>query len=399
MKVFQINAVCGNCSTGKIAVDLCKVLEKKGHSCEIAYGRRSAPKDVNTYKICGKIENLFQIGMSMIFDNLGFLGKNATKRLIKEIDNYNPDIIQLHSLQGYYLDIEVLLEYLAKINKPVVYTLHNCWSFTGHCNYFDYAHCDKWKTGCHNCPQKTTYPPSFVFDNSKKNYNKKKELFNKLDNLTLITPSKWLENLVKESYLKDKNVITIYNGIDMTRFKPMQSNFREKYNIQNKFIILGVANVWERRKGLDSFIELSKKLDDSFQIVLVGLNKRQLKKIPKNIIGIQRTNSIEELAQIYTAADVFLNATYEDNFPTTNIESIACGTPVITYKTGGSVEIIDDKWGYVVEQGDIDAVIDIVKNLKGKEKKSKECLESSKDYAKELKYEEYINIYNKILEK
>lgn len=399
MKVFQINAVCGNCSTGKIAVDLYRVLEKKGHNCKIAYGRRSAPKDVDTYKICGKINNLFQIGTSMIFDNSGFLGKHATKKLIKQIEEYNPDIIQLHSLQGYYLDIEVLLEYLAQINKPVVYTMHNCWSFTGHCNYFDYAHCDKWKTGCHNCPQKLTYPPSLIFDNSKRNYAKKKELFNKIEKLTLITPSKWLENLVKESFFKDKKVITIYNGIDLNRFKPTEGNFREKYNLQNKFIILGVANVWEKRKGLESFIELSKRLGEEYQIVLVGLNKAQLKKIPKNIIGIQRTNSVEELAEIYTTSDVFLNTTYEDNFPTTNIESIACGTPVITYKTGGSVEIIDDKWGYIVNQGDINKVIKIVKKLKGTEKKSKECIETSKNFSKELKYEEYIDLYNKILEK
>lgn len=398
MKVFQINAVCGNCSTGKIAVDLYRILEKEGNSCKIAYGRRSAPKDVDTYKICGKLSNLLHIAISMIFDNAGFIGKRNTRKLIKQIERYNPDIVQLHSLQGYYIDIEELLKYLAKINKPVVYTLHNCWSFTGHCNYFDYVGCEKWKKECNNCPQKNTYPPSLVLDNSKKNYYKKKKLLNDIKKLTLVTPSNWLTNLVKQSFLKEKDVLTIYNGIDLNKFKPIKSDFREKYDLENKFIILGVANVWEKRKGLESFIKLSEKLDNNFKIVLVGLSKKQLKKIPKNILGIQRTNSIEELAQIYTTADVFFNPTYEDNFPTTNIESIACGTPVITYKTGGSTEIIDDKWGYVVKQGNVEQVINIVKNLKGKEKKSKECLETSKLYSKEAKYKEYIELYNKLLQ-
>ena len=393
MKVLQINAVCGNCSTGKIAVDLYNVLEKEGNDCVIAYGRRGAPEGVKTIKICGKINNLFHIGISMIFDNSAFLSTWATHRLIKKIDEYDPDIIQLHSLLGYYINIEVLLKYLAKINKPVIYTMHNCWAITGHCTYFDYAKCDKWKTGCEHCPQKTTYPPSLIFDNSKKNYEKKKELFNNIKDLTLVTPSQWLADLVKQSYLKDKKVVVINNGINLEKFKPTQGDFRKKYNLENKFIILGVASVWEKRKGLESFIRLSKKLDENYQIVLVGLKKSQQKNIPQNIISIPRTESIEQLAELYTTADVFFNPTYEENFPTTNLESIACGTPIITYKTGGSVESVDKEWGYVVEQGDVDSVEKIVKQLKGKPKKTKECLESSKQYDKELKFKEYIKLY------
>ena len=397
MKVLQINAVCGNCSTGKIAVDLYNVLEENGHEGIIAYGRRGAPEGVKTIKICGKINNLFHIGISMIFDNSAFLSTQATKRLIKKIDEYNPDIIQLHSLLGYYVDIKVLLEYLAKINKPVVYTMHNCWAITGHCTYFDYAKCDKWKTGCEKCPQKTTYPPSLIFDNSKINYEKKKQLFNNIKNLTLVTPSQWLADLVKQSYLKEKEVVVINNGINLQNFKPTKGDFRKKHNIENKFIILGVASVWEKRKGLESFIRLSEKLSDDFQIVLVGLNKRQLKNLPKNIIGISRTENIEQLAELYTTADIFFNPTYEENFPTTNLESIACGTPIITYKTGGSVESVDKEWGFIVEQGDVDSVLKIVKDLKGKPKKSEQCLQASKKYDKRLKFQEYVELYEKLL--
>lgn len=399
MKVLQINAVCGNCSTGKIAVDLYRVLEKHGDQCKIAYGRRSAPEGIDTIKIANKIDNLIHIGLSMLFDNSAFLCKRKTRKLIQKIEEYDPDIIQLHSLQGYYLDINTLLTFLAKYNKPVVYTLHNCWSFTGHCNYFDYAQCDKWKNGCKNCPQKTTYPPSLVLDRSSHNYQKKKQLLNSIKNLTLVTPSKWLANLVKQSYLKEHEVITINNGIDLNKFKPIKGDFRKKHHLEEKFIILGVANVWEKRKGLEAFIELANKLEDSFQIILVGLNKRQLKKIPKNIIGITRTNNIEELAEIYTTADVFFNPTLEENFPTVNLEAMACGTPIITYKTGGSTEMVEDSWGYVVEKEDIKTAEKIIRNLVGKEKKTRECLASAKNYSKENKFEEYITLYHKILEK
>ena len=397
MKVLQINAVCGNCSTGKIAVDLYRVLEKHGDDCKIAYGRRSAPDDVKTIKICGKLGNLMHIGISMIFDNSAFLSKLQTKRFLKQIEQYDPDIIQLHSLLGYYLDVGMLLTYLAKLNKPVVYTLHNCWSFTGHCVYFDYVGCDKWKTGCEHCPQKLTYPPSLILDRSKQNYIKKKELFTNIENLTIVTPSKWLADLARESYLKTHPIVTINNGIDLEKFKPTEGDFRKKNKIEDKFVILGVANVWEKRKGLESFIKLSRRLDDRFKIVLVGLSKKQLKQIPENIIGITRTNNVQELAEIYTTADIFFNPTYEENFPTVNLEAIACGTPIITYRTGGSVESVDASWGYVVEQGDIDTTQKILEDLVGKEKKVKECLESSKQYAKEAKFEEYIELYHQIL--
>ncbi len=397
MKVLQINAVCGNCSTGKIAVDLYRVLEKHGDQCKIAYGRRSAPEGIDTIKIANKLDNLIHIGLSMLLDNSAFLTKRKTKKLIKKIEEYEPDIIQLHSLQGYYIDINTLLTFLAKYHKPVVYTLHNCWSFTGHCNYFDYAKCDKWKTGCKNCPQKATYPPSLVLDRSSQNYQKKQQLLNGIKDLTLVTPSKWLSDLVKQSYLKNHEVITINNGIDLSKFKPTNGDFRKKHNLEEKFIILGVANVWEKRKGLEAFLELAKKLDDKFQIILVGLNKRQLKKIPKNIIGITRTNNIEELAEIYTTADVFFNPTLEENFPTVNLEAMACGTPIITYKTGGSTEMVEPSWGYVVEKQDTKAAEQIIRNLVGKEKKTKECLESAKKYSKESKFEEYIALYHKIL--
>ena len=274
-----------------------------------------------------------------MFGKTGFASKHATKKLLKFLDKINPDIVHLHNIHGYYLNIELLFNYLKEKQIRVIWTLHDCWSFTGQCAFFDYVGCDKWQTECKNCPMLSEYPKSFV-DSSKWNYQKKKELFTGL-NITLVTPSKWLASLVKNSYLKVYDVKVINNGIDLNVFKPTPSNFREKYCLKDKKMILGVAGVWDRRKGLNDFIELSKLLDDNYVIVLVGLNDKQLDLLPHNIIGIKRTENQQELAGLYTTADVFFNPTYEDNYPTVNLESLACGTPVITYDTGGSPEFVD----------------------------------------------------------
>jgi glycosyltransferase involved in cell wall biosynthesis len=238
---------------------------------------------------------------------------------------------------------------------------------------------------------KKDYPSSLVLDNSKKNFIEKKELFTSLNNVTFVTPSVWLADLVKESYLKKFNVKVINNGIDLSKFKPTKSDFREKYNLENKQIILGVASVWEERKGLKDFIELNKMLDENQKIVLVGLNDSQLAELPKNIIGIKRTNSIDELAQLYSAADVFVNTTYEDNYPTTNLESISCGTPVITYKTGGSPESVAEGNGFIVEKGDILGVYEALKNVDGCKVETKDTFDAS------LRYKEYVDLYKELL--
>lgn len=385
----MINSVCGIGSTGRICTDLAVELEKQGHEVKIAYGRGEVPKQFEKYAV--RIGSNFDIKFhgiaSRIKDSSGLGSKKCTKKFIQWIDMFNPDIIHLHNIHGYYINIKVLFDYLKKCGKKIVWTLHDCWSFTGHCAYFDYVNCDKWKSCCYNCEQKREYPRSIFLDRSQRNFEIKKELFTDVPELTLIVPSQWLCGLVQQSFLNEYPVKVIYNGIDISVFKPYKTNIYKKYNCEGKKIVLGVANVWDRRKGLDSFIELSHDLTDEYQIVLIGLKKEQLLKLPNNIIGLEKTNSIQELAEFYSSADVFVNPTLEDNYPTTNLESIACGTPVITYNTGGSGESAS-RYGMVVNKGNIEALEKaIVKLTNDKVRKKDICL------SKEEMIEKYKQVY------
>lgn len=390
MKILQINSVCGVGSTGRIATDLYKVIEEAGHECVIAYGRGTAPKGIKTIKIGTNFDNYMHVAKTRIFDKHGFGSTKATREFIKKVEEYDPDVIHLHNIHGYYINIKILFNYLKRANKKVVWTLHDCWAFTGHCAYFDYVGCSKWKEGCKECPQKKEYPNSLLSDNSENNFNKKKEIFTGVKDLTIVTPSKWLAGLVKESYLSEYKVEIINNGIDLDVFKPTESDFRERYGLEDKFIVLGVASVWDRRKGLNYFVELSEKLDDNYRVVVVGVTEKQKEELPKNMIGITKTNNVKELVEIYSTADVFVNPTLEDNFPTTNLESLACSTPVITFNTGGSVECVVEGCGKIVKSKTISEVISYI----SEEKVSYNlCSEKAKEYNKIIKYSEYIAVY------
>lgn len=366
MKVLMINSVCGIGSTGRICTDLAKILEEQKIDVKIAYGRGIVPQNCQKYsiKIGSNIDLVFHLIKSRLFDNSGFNSKNSTLKFIKWIKEYDPDIIHLHNIHGYYLNIEYLFEYFKQSKKKIIWTLHDCWAFTGHAAHCDVygVKCFNWKTGCHNCPLKNTYPKSLI-DKSENNWQKKKQAFTELENLTLISPSKWLYDLLNESYLKEYDCKIINNGIDINSFKHKQSDFKQKHNLENKIIILGVASVWTNDKGYKDFIELSQKLNDNYKIVMVGLNDKQLKDIPKNILGIKRTNTLNELVNIYNGSDVFLNLTYSDNYPTVNLEARACGLPIITYNTGGSPESAGIN-SIVVEKGNLNECVNIIKNKK-----------------------------------
>lgn len=398
MKVLQINSVCGIGSTGRIATDIHNLLIEQGHESYIAYGRNVPIKCDNPLKIGSQIDNYMHVALTRIFDNHGFGSKKATEEFVREIIALDPDVIHLHNIHGYYINIEVLFNYLKQANKPVIWTLHDCWAFTGHCSYFDYVCCDKWKSECYSCPQKSAYPASMFIDNSKKNFLKKKNIFSGVKNLTIVTPSIWLAELVNKSFLNEYKVRVINNGIDLNIFKPTESEFRQKYKINDKYVILGVASIWDKRKGLEYFFELSSLLKTDEVIVLVGLSEAQKKKMPENIIGITKTNNVHELAEIYTVADVFVNPTLEDNFPTTNLEALACGTPVITFNTGGSIECIDDYTGIIVDKGSLIQLKSGMHNLKktkGEAYKEK-CVERAKLlFDKNERYLDYLKIYNK----
>ena len=390
MKVLMINVVCGIRSTGRICTDLATALEKQGHQVKIAYGRENVPEQFQKYAV--RIGNDLDVKLhgvkARLLDGAGFGSKAVTKKFIEWVKKYDPDVIHLHNLHGYYINVEILFKYLKTCGKRIIWTLHDCWAFTGHCTYFDYVDCEKWKNGCMQCPQKKEYPTSNGLDMSKQHYALKRKLFTGIPNMTLVTPSQWLADLVKMSYLRKYNTLVIHNGVDTTVFKPTNSNVREKYHCENKKIVLGVAAIWDKRKGLGTFLKLSKRLDQSYQIILVGLTQEQIQKMPKNIIGIERTDSVQELVELYSAADVFVNPTLEDNYPTTNLEAIACGTPVITYDTGGSPESAR-LHGECVEQKHVKEIYWIIK-------KEKYVVSNKIDINISDMVEEYLQIYKEI---
>ena len=345
MKVLQVNSVVNTGSTGRIVESIGRILLKNGHSSHIAFGRDSKPSESNLIRIGNEIDIYFHGVKSLFSDRHGFGSKSATKKFIKEIDLIKPDIIGLHNIHGYYLNIELFFKYVKEKNIPIIWTFHDCWPLTGHCAFMN---CNK----CKNCQD--MYPRSIFINQSIRNFEDKERIFSGVNNLKIITPSIWLKKIVENSFFSCE-VLCISNGIDLNQFKfnPNHSKLNDKLNLKGRKIILGVANTWDKRKGLVDFIKLSRIIDKKFKIILIGLNKKQIKLLPNEVIGVGRTESISELAEYYSIADVFINPTYADNFPTTNLEALACGTPVITYNTGGSPEAIDEKTGIVVKQGDI----------------------------------------------
>ena len=388
----MINVVCGIRSTGRICTDLADALTDQGHTVKIAYGRFEVPYKYKKYahKIGTDLDVKLHGVRARLLDESGFGSKRATIEFIKWVRKFDPDVIHLHNIHGYYINIEVLFDYLRTCGKKIIWTLHDCWAFTGHAAYCEAANCTRWKNGCHDCPKKNDYPVSY-FDNSKRNWLKKRKIFTSVPSMQIVTPSKWLAKIVKQSYLKKYPVNVIYNGIDTSVFKPVDSSeLRQKLNLGNKRVILGVAAIWDQRKGLDDFIKLNKLIDHTeYQIILVGLTEKQIDAIPKNMIGIQRTNSVNQLVELYSLAHVFVNPTYEDNYPTTNLEAIACGTPVITYDTGGSSESANS-YGIFVTKGTITGIYDAIEDYKFSVKSNVELHFSAA-------VKEYINLINETM--
>lgn len=352
MKLVQINEFCGNGSTGKICVAVSKLLTAQGIENYIFYTSGNSDYPLGR-RYMRPVEVKFQALKSRVFGNFGFNSKAATKRLLSQLDEIRPDAVHLHNLHGHNCNLEELFFYLKTKKIKVFWTFHDCWAFTGYCPHYDMVGCGKWKDGCGKCPQRKKY--TWFFDRSHDLFEKKKALFTGLD-LTIVTPSHWLAEQVKQSFLHKCEVKVIHNGIDLSVFRPRKSDFREKNGCENKYIVLGVANIWVYQKGLDVFIELSKRLDERFQVVMVGTDENVDRLLPDNIVSIHRTRNEAELAEIYSAADVFVNPTRQEVLGLTNIEALACGTPVVTFKTGGSPECIDETCGVVVPKDDIDAL-------------------------------------------
>ena len=394
MKIVQINATCGIGSTGKICVGISELLTEKGVEnyiiCSRSNGYPLGIECANNYYT--KLQAL----KAKVLGNYGFNSVIETKKIIAELEKIKPDIVHLHNIHGHDCNLAMLFKYFKKNNTKLIWTFHDCWAFTGYCPHFTMMKCDKWQTECYDCIQRKYY--SWFLDRSKQLFNRKKELFSGLD-LTVVTPSQWLADLVKQSFFKDYPVQVIYNGIDLDVFKETSSDiFRTENNLGNKKIILGIAFAWDARKGLDVFLELDKRLPDDYKIVLVGTNDETDKRLPESIISIHRTQNQQELAEIYSVADVFVNPTREEVLGLTNIEALACGTPVITFKTGGSPETIDSTSGSVVECDDIDALErEIIRICEDKPYSKENCIARAQEFAKAKRFQEYVDLYDRVL--
>lgn len=400
MKVLQINSTLNTGSTGRIAEGIGKKVIEAGGESYIAYGRSANKSKSQPIKIGNKWDQAFHLVNTRLFDTHGLHSRNATKKIISDIIIIQPDVIHLHNLHGYYLNIEILFKFLKEYKKPIVWTLHDCWPFTGHCCYYERVKCSKWQTECNHCPLMRLYPQTYLLDNSKSNYYKKKNLFQLPENIQLITVSSWLESQVKQSFLQNLNVHTIYNGVNIEIFKPVTCNYlREKHNLGSKQIILGVANVWSEGKGLNSFLELSKLISTNQIIILIGLTRSQIKRMPSNILGIERTNSPEELAEYYNFADVFVNPSIAETFGMVTAEAMACGTPSIVYDSSAMPELITDEVGFIVMPNDYQSLIHRINAIlsTGKSKYSSNCTSRAKLlFEMNKQYDKYISLYKQI---
>ena len=395
MKVVQINAYCGKGSTGKICVALSEVMTANGIENYILYTQgKYEHENFKNYNM-GTAYTMFQSLKSKILGNNGFNCQHETKKLIQEIECIKPNLVHLHNLHAQNCNLEMLLNYLREKKIKIMWTFHDCWLITGYCMYFDIVGCKKWKSGCGTCPQRKKY--SWLFDRSNQMWKKKENIFRNLD-LTIITPSVWLENVVKESFLKSYPVFTIRNGIDLNCFKPIESDFKEKNGLLGKYIVLGVADIWDKRKGLDTFIKLSEELDDRYKIIMVGVDEKTERLLPKNILAIKRTENQEELVKVYSAADVFANPTIDEVFGLVNVEAIACGTPVVMYNTGGSPECIDELSGEIVEKYNFNELVATIRKICEEKIFSQgNCIKRASLFANEVVYEKYLEIYNRLL--
>lgn len=347
----------------------------------------------------GKLDVAVHGLWTRLTDRHGLASWCATRKFIQEIETLKPDVIHIHNIHGYFLNYKMFFEYLEKVDIPVIWTVHDCWLYTGHCYYYSSVGCDKWQSACGNCPQQKAFPTSWFIDASRRNYQDKDKAFNSIkDKLTIVPVSEWIRGEMSHSFLKDCRFQVIHNGIDLDVFDVQADDkaVREKYNLGSKRIILGLASIWCKEKGWDDFVKMSGMLNEDEVIVMVGVSEEQMKSLPSNIVAIKRTENVRQLAELYSAATAFVNPTWQDNYPTVNLEAIACGTPVVTYRTGGSIEAVTDKTGFVVEQGDVKGLLEAVRRIaeRGKVKYTADCRAYAlANFRKEDRYADYLKLY------
>ena len=395
MKVLFINETCGRGSHGRICTDLLDILHSQGDEGMVVYGRSDVPEEYAPYalRVGTKLDTYLHVIGTRIFDNTGEYSRNATRKIVQQIRQYDPDIIHLHNIHGYYIHVGALFDYLSQSNKPVIWTLHDSWGYTGHCTCSDYVGCDRWKNGCFHCPQKKNYPASYLFDGSKINYQLKKKWFTSVKDIHLVTPSEWLKSEVQQSFLGCYDVTVIRSGIDLEVFQPTSNTFRQKHQLDDKIILLSVANAWSQRKGLDIIRKLELQLDDRYQIVVVGGLHGQ--SLPDGVIHIEHTTSRRELAEIYSAADVYMNLSYEETQGLTTIEALACGTPAIVSNRTAIPESVDANCGIVVDPERIQELVEAID--RALLLKPENCIRHAAEYEKRKCFMRYIALYKEIV--
>lgn len=394
-KLVQINTV-GNASTGRIMHGIQREAAEQGYETISFVGRRKPYEDLPCEKFGDFFSFWFHVVVNTVFDRQGYASWSATRRLVKRLREEKPDIIHMHNLHGYYLYLPLLFEYLKKEFKGQLYwTFHDCWPFTGHCAYYSMAQCDKWKKQCEACPNKRRYPVSLFLDSSKKNYGDKKELFTGLQGLTILVPSEWMKEQVEGSFMSGYEIKVISNGIalDSFRYKPDKELYKKYRLPEDKRILLGVANVWDKRKGLQDFLRLSGVLGEEYRIVLVGLSKGQIKRLPKNIIGVERTEDQEELAGMYSLSDIFINPSLEESFSLVTVEAFACGTPVIVLDTSAVKELVNERNGIVLTAHEPEDYLKAIGEIRQHGFSREEVSRTASGYSEKRMLEQIISLY------
>jgi glycosyltransferase involved in cell wall biosynthesis len=406
-KLLQIGIEVNSGSTGRIAEQIGSVAIKNGFESYITYARGFNPSESKVFKIGNKFSFYMHVLRTRIFGGHLNGSKLSTLKLINFVKLIRPDIIHLHQIHGYYLHVPLLFDFLKKYNKPVVWTLHDCWAFTGHCTYFslERKNCNKWTYECNNCPKINNYPKSIYFDNSRSSFHTKKRLFNSLQDLTIIGVSNWIANQAKLSFLNNNSteITTVLNGVDTKLFYPRRNRMQilEKFNLdKSKLYLIAAGTTWIKAKGLEDYSKLSKMLHKNIQLILVGINSEIAAKMPSNIKCFERTESQDELAELYSISEILLCLSYQESFGLTPVEAMSCGTPAIVYDNTALPELITKDTGDIVETGNLELVFFSIKKIlnKGKEFYYQECIDRvNNKYDKEITYNNYIKIYNKLL--
>lgn len=392
MKVMFVNTVYGKGSTGRIVKELGDAIINNNGEFLVAYGRGSKSNDEHAWCMESNLGNIRHAVMARLTDRAGFYSEKATKKLVSKIKEYDPDVIHLHNLHGYYLNIKILFDFLKnEFRGEIIWTLHDCWAFTGHCTHYSYVECSKWKTKCYKCAEKKRYPTSIFSDASERNYMQKREIFSDVSNMRIVTVSKWLKSQVEQSFLREYPVSCIYNGINHDKFQPIESDVKEQLKIKGKKMILLVSDGWDERKGYSKFLEVTRKAPKDWIFVIVGISGKE--KLPENVIGFERIWKQEELIKLYSAADVFFNPSVEETFGLVTVEAMACGTPVLVMNSTASPElVIHDECGAICELNDkTEIVIEKLENVM----KMKQARNAALQFTIERHNEEYMNLYLK----